>query len=178
MLEFYIDWGKRMKTADRQKMCPNCDGKIPFEVVQCPYCFTAVPAESAVQSTFFKTPSASQDTLGTQYAPPYQPKQPSPGFGSDEKKIFTKVSEKAKEELAPSATFEKEGGSAKKTFWPILLLSLAGNLFTLGVLQFFFAENGKIKLEINTGYWFLFLVIAAPLFYFGNQLLNQKEEEV
>ena len=144
-----------MKTADRQKMCPNCDSKIPFEISQCPHCFTAVPTESGIQTTILKS----------SYTPPYSPKPLFSDKPKEEKKSLQEQTE-SKEERASEPL--------KKTFLPILLLSLAGNLFTLGLLQFFFSEEGVVKLELNATYWFIFLLAAVPLFYWGSNLLKKE----
>jgi hypothetical protein len=56
---------------------------------------------------------------------------------------------------------------SQQTFWPILALVVAGNLLTLGLLQFFFSDHGVVHLEINASYWFLILLVALPLFYVG-----------
>jgi hypothetical protein len=150
-----------MKSADRQKMCSNCDGRIPFDATQCPYCFAAVQTESSSGGTF-KNQSI-QESLTSLYSPPYKSGSP---FDSEEKKAAPRAEEAVLN--AKSEEFSETQG-----FWPILLLTLGANLFTLGVLQFFFAENGVVKLEISGGYWFLFLLLSVPLFYFGLRQANK-----
>jgi hypothetical protein len=143
-----------MKPVDRQKMCTNCDGRIPYEATQCPYCFSSVQADTTGPSS--KNQSI-QESLTSLYAPPYKSGSPS-----------------EPEERRPSAKAE-EGTLALKNeepaeiqgFWPIFLLSVGANLFTLGILQFFFSESGVVKLEISSGYWFLFLLMSIPMCYFG-----------
>lgn len=148
-----------MKPADRQKMCPNCDGRVAYDATQCPYCFATLQVEGAAQGAPFKHQTL-QDSLTNLYTPPYGARPAEP---AEEKKSLTKTSEPT----AAVATVEKEDVSDNKNFWPILLLSLGGNLFTLGVLQFFFSDQGVVKLEVNGGYWFLFILLSLPLFYFG-----------
>lgn len=149
-----------MKPADRQKMCPNCDGRIPYEATQCPYCFATMQLDAAKNQTF-------QDSLTSLYSPPYSSKAGTL-FSNEEKQSSSK------EPLAAAAV-EKEEGEENKSFWPILFLSLAGNLFVLGVLQFFFSEEGMVKLEINGSYWFLFILLSLPFFFFGWKKLNPLE---
>lgn len=156
-----------MKQADRQKMCTNCDGRVAYEATQCPYCFTTMQAEAPVQGNLFKS-SPPQDNLTSLFTPPYSARE----TASEEKKTFKKAPESA----APKIPVEKETVSENKSFWPILLLTLGGNLFTLGVLQFFFAEQGVVRLDINASYWFLFIVLSLPLFYFGYKQLGQTQE--
>lgn len=149
-----------MKPADRQKMCPNCDGRIPHEATQCPYCFATMQVDAARNQTL-------QDSLTSLYSPPYSSKAGTL-FANEEKQASPRESM-----IAPAAVLEKDEGEENKSFWPILFLSLAGNLFVLGVLQFFFSEEGMVKLEINGSYWFLFILLSLPLFFFGWKKANQ-----
>ena len=155
-----------MKPADRQKMCPNCDGRIPFDVGQCPYCFANVPAETAApaQGSIFKNHSI-QDSL---YTPPYAS---APRPEAEERRSSAKVAEKVMEipETANSS-------ASAKTFWPVLALAVGGNLFILGMLQFFFAEDGIVRLEINGSYWFLLVALSLPLVYLGLKSFNSPGE--
>ena len=115
-----------MKSVERLKMCPNCDGRIPQEASQCPYCFTTLQVESPKEN--------------------FQYTAPKPSYSEKE------------------AVAVQEETSA---FWPILLMTVGGNLLTFGILQFIFSDHGVIHLEINGSYWFLMVLVALPLFYFG-----------
>ncbi len=132
-----------MKTAERQKLCPNCDGRIAVELSQCPYCFAMLAA------------GEEQKIENAGYRPLYQPQQIDPVAAEESKKMV----EEEPQEIAE----QKE----KKSFWSILALSIGGNLATLGILEFLFAEKGRVYLEINAEYWFLFLLLAFPLLYWG-----------
>jgi hypothetical protein len=137
-----------MKPADRQKMCPNCDGRIPYDATQCPYCFTAVQGEGNSLKN-----SSLQDSLTSLYTPPYAAKA---------------EPEEKKRAVEDAAVLPKDAiTEEKEAFWPMLLMSLGANLFVLGLLQFFFSENGQVRLEINSEFWFLFILLAIPLFYLG-----------
>src|SRR3989338_6402403 len=69
-----------MKTADKQKMCTNCHGRIPIEAESCLYCGqeqTSPPAEeTSAHATLFEQKSL-QDSLTSLYSPPYSSKRPS-----------------------------------------------------------------------------------------------------
>jgi hypothetical protein len=142
-----------MKTVDRQKMCPNCDGRIPHESAQCPYCFTTLQVEA---HKVFNAPPVQENFL---YNAPYSAKP------AEEARAVPK-STALYGEKEGVATMEKEEAE-NKAFWPILLLTIGGNLFTLGILQFIFSDHGTVHLEINGSYWFLMLLVSLPLFYFG-----------
>ena len=133
-----------MKTVDRLKICPNCDGRIPQEASQCPYCFTTLQVENSKNFAPAQENFLYQDQPKTASKPSYSEKE----------------STAIIEEITTS------------NFWPILLMTVGGNLLTLGVLQFIFSDHGVVRLEINESYWFLMILVALPLFYFG--LKNSK----
>lgn len=135
-------------------MCPNCDGRIAYDATQCPYCFATlqVPLDTNQGSLF-----SLQDSL---YAPPYKSVTPTP----EEKKPMPPASRAEAAILTPEAAEET---TEVKAFWPILLLTLGINLFTFGLLQFFFSDNGIVKLEISSSFWFLYMLVSIPLFYLG-----------
>jgi hypothetical protein len=126
-----------MKTKDRQKMCLNCDARIPLEADQCPFC-----AYSSTQ--------ALHQSLTSLYTPPY-----------------AKAPENRSEPAPAVAEAAQAPAETKSAFWALLMLLLGGNLLTLGLLQFFFSDGGKLTLEWDSGYWFLYCLLAFPLFYFG-----------
>jgi hypothetical protein len=150
-----------MKPIDRQKICPNCDGRIDYDAAQCTYCFSALQIESSSLKLFSSPPS--QENLSALYTPPYSAK---PVAEAAEPRIAAKTaslySDKDSRFMA-----EQTEASESKNFLPILLLTLAGNLLTLSILQFFFSDHGVVRLEINGSYWFLMLLASLPLFYFG-----------
>lgn len=145
-----------MKPVDRQKICPNCDGRIAYDAAQCTYCFAALPSDNSSSKLF--TTSPSQDNLSALYTPPYSAKAEDPKPSSKAAPLY---SEKE------TAVAENAETTDTKSFWPLLLLSLGGNLFTLGILQFFFSDHGVMRLEINGSYWFLMLLVSLPLIYLG-----------
>ena len=136
-----------MQPADRQKMCPNCDGRIPYEATQCPYCFTEQHVD---ESAKFSAPSETTlDPLAALYPTPK-----------------TAIAQMPAEENTDSRTVP---------FWPILMLSLGSNLLTIGVLQFFFSDHGILRLEMNASYWFLMVLVGTPLIYFGLKNFSGKD---
>lgn len=143
-----------MKPTERQKMCPNCDGQVAVEASQCPFCFATLKVDSATKG------QSLQESLASYYNPPKTPSA----------EMETKPSTTKTSENTPAAAMEAHD---TKAFWPILMLTVGGNLFTLGILQFFFSENGVVRLEISSSFWFLYLLIAIPLFYLGVRRANR-----
>ena len=161
-----------MKPNDRQKMCSNCDGRIPIEALSCPYCGSeqsdAQKETQAFQGTLFKH-QALQDSLTSLYTPPYAARTHTE---EENKKSETYKEVKSASSIAqaalPLSTEEKtETEQTSSGVWPIIALSAAGNLLTLGLLQLLFSHDGMLKLQWDSSYWFIYCLAAAPLFYFG-----------
>ena len=147
-----------MKPVDRQKICPNCDGRVAYDATQCTYCFTTLQVDHSA-SKIFTPPTTPQESV---FTPPY-PSKPA------ETKTSPIYAEKDGGVVMDSA-----GSSETKGFWPLLCLLLGGNLLTLGILQFFFSDRGIVRLEMNGSYWFLMLLVSLPLFYFGLKKSSQE----
>jgi len=181
-----------MQTKDRQKMCGNCDGRIPFDADTCPYCASEQSAapQSAGSAKELHHQSL-QDSLTSLYTPPYAGK--SPGFMSPtgEKKEVPNFSnpQPLKEPMAEKrfssagvslgvptipvdAAEEHQVDEGRSSFWPILLLSFGANLLMVGLLQLFFSDNGFLRLEWDSSYWFVYCLAALPLFFLGFKKVN------
>ncbi len=156
-----------MKPVDRQKICPNCDGRVAYDATQCTYCFTALQVDSSAPKIFSSSPS--QDNLSALYTPPYSAK---PSESSEPKP--TPKTSPIYAEKDGSAVIGKVETSDTKSFWPLLAIIMGGNFLTLGILQFFFSDRGVVHLEINGSYWFLMLLVSIPLLYLG--LKNSSKE--
>jgi hypothetical protein len=153
-----------MKPVDRQKICPNCDGRVSYDATQCMYCFTTLQVENSV-SKLFNAPS---DNLSI-YTPPYSAKH---SEASESKTAVPKSASPYSPQEAVTA-LDKGEAEANPGFLPILFLTIAGNLLTIGLLQFFFSDHGTVRLEINGSYWFLMVLASLPLFYLGWKKLVQ-----
>lgn len=70
--------------------------------------------------------------------------------------------ERPKEEEAKK---RKERIKQKSILLTIFLLTFGSYLFTLGLLVFFFSENGKLILEWKSRYSLLYCLAAAPILY-------------
>lgn len=144
-----------MKPTDRQKMCPNCDGRIPYDATQCPYCFK----EQEMDANAKNFAASSSD------------------FGSDPFTALYPIPSSSNQKTATMTETTEAEGSQAIPFWPILMLSLGSNLLTIGILQFFFSDHGVLRLEMNASYWFLMVLVAIPLIYFGLKNFSSKDAE-
>ena len=183
-------WGfrkgvKEMKPNDRQKLCPNCDGNVPLEATECPYCAADLSAQAEKdsapsQAILFKNQSL-QESLASLYTPPYSsstgsspkaapaaPKEVPPRRTETYKTATPPPAPKpaAMEMAAPEEEVEK--GNVLS----MILLSISGLMLTLGLLQLFFSDHGILRLEWDASYWFIYCLGALPLFYFGYKKLK------
>ncbi len=135
-------------------MCSQCDGRIPYDAESCPYC--ASDSEKGAQHQVL------QESLTAPYA--FKKTNPTP-MSMIEKKSNTSSSFGIPP--LPAAGDEAVAKEGKSGFVPIFLLSLGGNLLTLGLLQLLFSEQGALKLEWDSSYWAFYCLAALPLFYLG-----------
>jgi hypothetical protein len=161
-----------MKTADRQKMCSSCDGKIPMDATECVYCAAEQPAQPAKQQGPLFTNQTLQESLASLYTPPYSAKNPA--FSQPEKKVETyKEVKKSPQMSLPLDPPEEEPVEKNNALLPLFLLLIGGNLLTVGLLQLILSNQGFLRLEWECSYWFLYCLAALPLFYFGFKKVNQ-----
>lgn len=162
-------------------MCSNCDGRIPIEAESCPYCAADIKeaaAKDAHQSiqdslTALYTPPYAKNPMrqAAQQAFPYQTIHPPKDLMVE--KRFNSSSPTFGAPVIPADTNgESSAQEGKNGFWPILLLSIAANLLMLGLLQFFFSDEGFLRLEWDSSYWFVYCLAALPLLYFGFRKIN------
>lgn len=164
-----------MKPADRQKMCMNCDGRVPFEVISCPYCsadLSKVEEMDTAKSDSFSRNQAIQDSLTSLYSPPYKGKKTEQPKAAPRERIVERIvppahhgGTAAVQRAQPRD--EEAAKIGKSILFSILGLSLGSVLFILGLLQIFFSEAGTLRLEWSTKYWFIYVLSALPLLYFG-----------
>lgn len=173
-----------MMDKERQKMCNSCDGRIPVEALHCPYCATE-QSSNAFEKNYLHQ-KALQDSLLSFYPPPYSLKK-NPPIKQDEQKSATVLLKTPKEPVlekkfvsaSSSSVFpkieekaEKEYQEDKNSFWPILLLSISANLFIVGILQLLFSDEGYLRLEWNSHYWFFYCLASLPLFLIGYKKID------
>ena len=186
-----------MKQVDRTKTCWSCEADVSFESTYCPFCGTDLlaslpesPPSSPLEEEKFTNQSL-QESLASLYKPPYSARNKQ-GFGiPDEKEEmgFAQVeppkedplfqSYDHKEEVLSDRVEESpaEKQSSEETYQgavlPLLLLLVGTHLFLLGLLVLFFSSHGRVVLEWNSQYWFLYVLLSAPLLFFGFRLIKK-----
>lgn len=179
-----------MKPTDRQKMCINCDGRVPFEAIVCPYCsadLSKAPEVDAQRDVGAKH-QAIQDSLTALYTPPYQQKVGKSSFSESKGKnpeqakgsmgVESRIAPPAHHGGIPTATAVRDPvqeKTAKAVLVSIVTLSVGSLLFILGILQIFFAEDGVLRLEWDASRWFIYCLAALPLLYYGYRKAEQND---
>lgn len=159
-----------MKTVDKEKMCGNCDGRIPLNADRCSYCGMEQTKISS-RTPIFQNQSL-EDSLASLYTPPYQGKRPQftevpPAEPLHQlEPMYKEVTEK------PQIQNEEEV-ETKSSLWPTTFLLAGANFIFVGLMQLFFSKNGILRLEWNAHYWFLYCILGAPCLYFGYKKLKE-----
>jgi hypothetical protein len=157
-----------MKPGDRQKMCANCNGKVSFEATECPYCAAEQTPTPKSISPLIKNQNL-QNSIASLYNPPYHNKMGEKENPAPKKQVvFTEPESPIAASAAAAPATETH-----QDFWALFALIVGGNLLTLGLMQFFFSEKGILTLEWDSSYWYLYCLIALPLFYYGFKKASQ-----
>ncbi len=178
-----------MRQKEKKKACWSCDSDVSIHATYCPFCGTDL-MQMQQEISEEEVPAAPQESLASLYTPPY-PSRNRVGVGiPDERKesnSFTSVQPNTQQPFYPdhhdSEEVTKVAGEStdiqidnSSGIWPILLLCLGTNLFTLGLLLFFLSDDGVLTLEWNSYAWFLYCICALPLLFFGFKMLKFKKE--
>lgn len=168
-----------MESIPKKKLCWNCDGQVTLQEELCPFCGVYL------SPTFDEGVTESVQTL----APPYRivtaeteakfiPQSPfnlssnsdfSGNLGRDVPKASNEEEEGA-HDLSPIVDF--------KHILLTMVLLFAGSLFFLfSVFMLLFGYNGTFSLTWNADYWYIYLGLSVPLFFFGLRGLNFLKEE-
>lgn len=161
-----------MKERDRQKICSHCEGRIAVESDTCLYC--GMPLLEGK----FPEKGDLQDSLDSLYPPPYSNRNTADMKIDKEYTSPFKTAQKdttfgglALPSEASTLTEKKDKGDGGLAF--VLMALLGSNLLILGIMQCFFSEEGFLRLEWSSQYWFILCLISLPLLYFG---MKKREE--
>jgi hypothetical protein len=178
-----------MQSQRQEKICLGCEGTISAHTLFCPYCGSDVKAQEDYSSEEQKSSSSLQSlqemsNLSSLYSPPYTPNQK--GFGvptytdsyRDPSSSYKELpSQEPARSIETTYAHEEKKEKVEVGLWPLLFLSVGMNLLTIGLLLFFFSDRGRLILEWNSYYWFVYCIIATPLLMFGWRLLNSSDQE-
>jgi len=159
-----------MGVKEKVKMCPFCEGNVPFEAEDCRYCGSSFSKGARK----VRTPYQTEDSLAGLYQPPYSPDKTSSRFGitaphetMEEVEAEPVEAKKKEKRVSPKVSSEESSKLGS-----ILLLSIGGWLFTLAFLLFFLSDQGKVALEWKSKYWPIYLISAVLFLYQGFKKLK------
>jgi len=171
-----------MKSAEREKICYNCEGRIALDAETCPYCAsdqTRSSMQNSFQTPIFQNQSL-EDSLTSLFTPPYQGKRPQfsePTHQEEENQsmpvqeempLYREVTEKPQmDPMMGAPKPESQEEPSQNALLPTILLVIGANLFILGMMQLIFSKDGFLRLEWDASNWFFYCLIGAPLLYFG-----------
>lgn len=185
-----------MKASQRKKICWYCEGSVPGDALQCSFCGSDLSHTQKNSSTELLHAAYEEESLDESLASLYRP----PYLARDrfkEKNTHSYIEESYTPRRAnasfssashgPTArSMSKEGAAVKeeeekisgnKDAFSLLFLSIGGFLMTLGLLLFFFSEEGVLMLKWNANYWFIYCFLSLPLLYFGFRFLGSLQQQ-
>lgn len=177
-----------MKPTEKEKLCFNCEGRIPRHADICPFCGTDQTinkVQNSFQAPLFQTQSL-KDSLTSLYTPPYQGKRPQftqPSLPVEEvsepeptpdHSMYRDVTHKhpMKDPLIGATVENDTPSSSPSSLWPVIFLITGVNLLILGLMQVLFAKNGILHLEWDASYWFIYCLLSAVLLFLGIKKLR------
>ncbi len=160
-----------MKSQERTKLCPNCDGLVAIEVSICPYCGSSVfeSNNNNLNSLDDSIKSLSaKETLDSLYPPPYRPKsfegpEEKPGNGNGDEDDGEPDEDDEGEDEDDGELDEKTNNGLMHT----ILFWVGVNILAFSIILLLFSKNGELHLKWNANYWFLYSLVGIPLVYFG-----------
>lgn len=162
-----------MAAQTKKKLCWNCEGRVSFQDENCPYCGVYISPLGVGENE-------NKESL---FSPPYKVD------GQEEERHVPASPYPVNEEPEPTQTPEAVVPSSSKSENPFLseevrtivlplVLLLSGSAFFLfGIALLLFSQNGVFTLQWNGGSWYLFLLCALPMLFFGWRYLQQDNSE-
>ena len=158
-----------MKPSERQKICSQCDGRIPIDAVQCLFC--GADATRLSEPPSMVKHQAIEDSLTALYKPPYSKANVSTAAPQER---YESPARHPLDAAVSQAKKEEEAVSVKQTILATVLLSLGSNLLILSLLQLFFSEKGFLTLQWSSNFWYVYTLLSAPFIYLGMKRLGSK----
>ncbi len=157
------------------KLCWNCEGRVGLTEEHCSFCGVYLsPASSYNES----------EEKEEDYSPPYnnEPESyteiPQAPYTSEPKtkKNYPETAE-ASEASEKSSLTSLFSDRMFQTVYPLGLL-LAGAIFSLfGLVLLLFSDSqGRLTLQWEGGYWYIYLLISTGMLFFGWKALSQLDE--
>lgn len=155
-----------MSAIPKKKLCWNCEGSIARDVDNCPFCGVYLHATEEMEGGFWNPsyrPEKETDLESSVPAPIYQ------AIEQEKESVIEPLPVSAVIKAGDLASYQQ----LKQDLFPILFLMAGSIFFIFGLVVYFFSEGGTLTLQWREEYGFYFLLLSAPLLYFGWKFLNQ-----
>lgn len=154
-----------MNAAQKKKLCWNCEGRVPLESENCPYC------------AVYLGPAPGDKGGKGVLVPPYkiiETEEQDESLPEDQSTDIQEENQNVQEHEEDLVASQKN--DVKEVLLPIAMLS-GGALFSLfGLILFLFSEQGVLHLRWNGEYWYIYLALALPMLFLGWRSLRNVEE--
>jgi len=144
----------KQKEKGKSKLCWNCEGRVPIEIEQCPYCGVSVQP--------LMVPGA--DLL----APPYARAQaeeaiPDAPYQTDESQEADGDSQESTEKRTSPWRLRE----ARRFILPLIALQTGVVFSFFSIALLLFSQKGVLTLQWRGDIWYLYLLVALPLLIVG-----------
>ncbi|MCE2983582.1 MAG: hypothetical protein LW832_08460 [Parachlamydia sp.] len=145
-----------MSALPKKKLCWNCEGNVPKDLDNCPYCAVYLQGIGDDANAGWIPDEISNEIP----PPPYQ--------------IQEEI--KKEEQEANNYPLQINFNQLKQDVLPALFLMGGSVFFLFGIILTLFSENGVFTLQWQSHYAPYFLFISLPLIFFGWKFVQQLEE--
>lgn len=156
-----------MNARPKKKLCWNCEGNVSLKAETCPFCGVSVVGLSSDISPVTPTPPYKLVNPAHESSIPVSP------FAVAEEGVAEEGENEADDQLPESEAEAVDADDDSKHVVLVLTLLLAGSLFFIfGFALLLFSEEGYLSLHWSSGYWFIYLLLALPMLFFGFRFLH------
>lgn len=153
-----------MDRKDKKKLCPQCEGTIPYQMPHCPFCgFEHFIKETSTAKTL------SNQGLSALYHPPYLAQS----IGEVRKEVKDSPELNSDPAANPFPERSLEDRLAKVELITIVLLSIGGQFMMLGLMLLLFSVDGVVTLQWKSQYWYFYSLFSIPFLLLGLKWLNR-----
>ncbi len=164
-----------MTAVKNRKLCWNCEGSVHMHATKCPFCSTDLTASTSphleqVEPLTPYTPRPQPQEDNGVPAPPYAPR----GYGIES--AVEEYAAQVRHDQPPQQAVEEEmEEEAPSNAIPLMLLLPGVFCLLFGLVLVLFSSGGELTMRWNARYWFIYLLAAIPMLYFGWRTLGRDE---
>lgn len=160
-----------MNTKTKKKLCWNCEGNVAIIDETCPYCGVSLDVSPMLSN------AVGSDALN----PPYKYTQstsetsiPLAPYRTEEQEPKAQV----EETLPPPADTVRTTHELQKTAIALSSLLLGFTLLLFSAILLLFSDNnGYLTLRWSADFWYLYLIVGAPLLYWGWKTASSLDDD-